>query len=169
MLGAASAGVALLASCTGPAAGGVPDVEVPSPRATVSGAPGDPLSDPVDGVRIPADWEAKADVSVFLCRAPEAGGGGERCPDGEVTGAQRDAVNAQLRRMPFVAQVYYEGRADAYQRFLADKDNAGVVQYTTAAMVPESFRVRVTSPDTAEVIRTAVVSLPGVAAVVVLR
>jgi len=104
------------------------------------------------------DWYDRVQVSVFLCGADSAT---QNCPDGAVTGAQRDAIRAQLTSSPLVDQVFYESQAEAYRNFLQTYDPSFTAN-VTQDQLPESFRVRLVDPERYEEIRDQVVGVPGV-------
>lgn len=82
-------------------------------------------------------WPAQrdvSDVSIFLTA--------------EVTDAERAALEAGLRSDPEVRGLRFEGRADAYARFVALwKDSPDFVASVTPASLPESFRMGLADPD----------------------
>ena len=78
-----------------------------------------------------------------------------------VTPAQREAIRARLEHLAVVDQLYHESQAEAYRRL---KDlywgKPGVVANIDPAKVPESFRVRLASPEDFPRLRRAVCPLP---------
>jgi cell division transport system permease protein len=94
-------------------------------------------------------WYDKVEVSVFL--------------NNDVTPADRDAINAKLHDLRLVERVYYESKADAYNRFKDQfKDSPDLVKNVTADALPESFRVKLTDPTRFDVVATAMSGQPGV-------
>jgi cell division transport system permease protein len=94
-------------------------------------------------------WYGKVEVSIFL--------------KGDVTQAQRDQLRGELETMPDVERVYFESKADAYERFKEQfKDTPDIVANTTADVLPESFRVKLKDPKKFEVVASAFADRPGV-------
>jgi cell division transport system permease protein len=94
-------------------------------------------------------WFDKIEVSVFL--------------DEGVTQAQRDAVRAELDRLPEVEQVYYESKEQAYihaQKLFAGQE--ALQSIIKPDNLPESYRVKLYNPERYEVVGSAVGGLPGV-------
>lgn len=94
-------------------------------------------------------WYGKVEVSIFL--------------KGDVTQAQRDQLRSELEAMPDVEQVYFESKAQAYERFKEQfKDTPDIVANTTPDVLPESFRVKLKDPEKFEVVASAFADRPGV-------
>ena len=105
-------------------------------------------------------WYDKVEVSVYLCGevsdAPTCGGQA-------VTDAQRAELEADLRAMPEVDEVFYESQQDAYEHFQEQfADSPDLVENVTADVLPESFRVKLDDPTQFEVVAEAFVDRPGV-------
>ena len=97
-------------------------------------------------------WYDKVEVAVYLT------------PD--VTPAERDALNAELRADPLVSQVTYESQQDAYQRFKDQfKNSPGLVDEVNPDELPEAFRVKMTDPRQFAKISERFSGQPGVAEV----
>src|SRR4029450_9337577 len=78
-------------------------------------------------------WFGRADATVYL--------------EERVTPAERAAVRAAIERLPFVDQVTYESRAQAYQRFLEQfAGEPDVLATESLNTMPESFQVRLGGP-----------------------
>jgi cell division protein FtsX len=79
-------------------------------------------------------WFGKTDVTVYLSQG--------------ATSAQRRAVRERLEALDVVDQVYFESRSEAYDRlrqlYRAKPD---VVAKTDPASLPESYRVRLGTPE----------------------
>jgi cell division transport system permease protein len=94
-------------------------------------------------------WFGKIEVSVFL-------------QDG-ITQPDRDAIRTELENLPQVETVYYESKAQAYERF--KKQFAGekqLVENTDPDALPESFRVKLYDPKKYGIVASAVSRMPGV-------
>ncbi len=118
--------------------------------------------------RLKDDWYDKVEVSVFLCVADS---NGANCTEGEAaTDAQRDTVEQTLRSNPEVAEVFYETREEAYQKFREFyADNDPILASTTVDMLQDSFRVKLKNPQEFEGVVSAASGLPGVEQVQDLR
>ena len=105
-------------------------------------------------------WYDRVEVSVFLCGAasdPVA------CPDGAVTDAQRQAINAQLTSMTgVVEEVFYESQQDAYARFQQQFKDSPILENVTPESLPESYRVKLVNPEDFAKVAAAVGTAPGV-------
>ncbi len=110
------------------------------------------LSDQVDlaaGV-----WTGKIEVSIFLCD-------GRDCP--AITPEQRSELQSKLESEPVVQKVYYESKAEAYQRFKEQfKDQPDLVETVTPDALPASFRVKLKDPNQFAVIKDRFQAYPGV-------
>ncbi len=95
-------------------------------------------------------WYDKVEVSIFLSR--------------EVTGPQREQLDTELRQMPQVADVFYESRDQAYQRFSKQfEDDPELVRSVTPDLLAESFRVKLKNPERDyAVVASAFTGKPGV-------
>ena len=105
-------------------------------------------------------WYDKVEVSVYLCGelsdAPTCGGQA-------VSDAQRAELEADLRAMPQVDEVFYESQQDAYEHFQEQfADSPDLVENVTADVLPESFRVKLDDPTQFAVVAEAFVNRPGV-------
>jgi cell division transport system permease protein len=105
-------------------------------------------------------WYDKVEVSVYLCGevsdAPTCGGQA-------VSDEQRAALEADLRAMPEVDEVFYESQQDAYEHFQEQfADSPDLVENVTADVLPESFRVKLDDPTQFSVVADAFVDRPGV-------
>ncbi|MFI1584735.1 permease-like cell division protein FtsX [Embleya sp. NPDC020630] len=105
-------------------------------------------------------WADKADLAVFLCRTAVPRGG---CYDGPVTSAQRQEIVDALKAMPQVQHVYYENQQQAWELFRAQNaNNPALVAAMTAEQLPESYRVKLRSPDGRFAVVAAMEGRPGV-------
>jgi cell division transport system permease protein len=107
-------------------------------------------------------WYDRVQVSIFLC-GKDSDTTKPSCASGEVTQAQKDAILAELQGAqlkPYVAQVFYESKQEAYQHLKERlKDLADNV---TPDQLPESYRVRLNHPEQYEVVSSAFRGQPGV-------
>ena len=92
-------------------------------------------------------WYDRVQVSIFLCGkdSQEAG-----CSSGEVTQAQKDQILADLKSpqlAPYVDDVYFETKQQAYDRFKEQYRDTVLSQNVTADQMPESYRVRLNNPQ----------------------
>ncbi len=105
-------------------------------------------------------WYDKVEVAVFLCGDASSE---TSCPDGAVTDEQRTQIEADLRALPEVSEVYYESQEQAFERFKEQfKNNPSIVQNTTADVLPESFRVKLQDPEQFAIIYSAFNGRPGI-------
>lgn len=104
-------------------------------------------------------WYDKVEVSVFLCgqdsEAPS-------CAAGEVSQAQREQIQSDLRGMPEVANVFYESKQQAYTRFKEQFKDSAIADNVTADQMPESFRVKLKNPEQFPIVATAFAGRDGV-------
>lgn len=110
-------------------------------------------------------WYDRVQVSIFLCGADSEE---TSCAGGEVTQAQKDQVQADLRSpqlAAYVDQVYFESKQEAYQRFMAQFKDSVLSENVTADQMPESFRVRLKNPEQYQVVSQVFDGRPGVESV----
>jgi cell division transport system permease protein len=108
-------------------------------------------------------WYDKVEVTIYLCGTNS---GAANCAGKEVTLDQRDQLNKDLTATPQVEQVYYESKAEAYERFKQQfKDSPDLVRNVSADALPESFRVKLKDPEQFQVVASAFQDRPGVDAV----
>ena len=103
-------------------------------------------------------WSSRVQVSVFLCGNSSLE---SACPYGSVTVAQRDAIEATLRALPVVKDVYYETQQEAYQHFEERFRGTTIAQTVTPQDLPESFRVSLNDAARFTDVSNAVSSMPG--------
>jgi cell division transport system permease protein len=107
-------------------------------------------------------WYDKVEVSIFLCGADSGEGTAGSCAAGSVTQDQRDAIRADLDKMPEVQKVYYESKRQAYTHFKEQFKNSAIVDNVTPDQMPESFRVKLVNPQQFDIIASAFVGRAGV-------
>ncbi len=99
-------------------------------------------------------WFDRVQVSIFLCGADSVGAS---CAEGEVTAEQRSAIEAELASdelAPFVDEVFYESKDEAYERFVEQFEDSALVENVTVDQMPESFRVSLVDPEQSETVRS---------------
>ena len=109
-------------------------------------------------------WHDKIEVSIFLCSKTSSNPG---CSKADVTADQRNAIQADLKKLPQVSDVEYESKDVALKRA---KDQfagtPGILQSIKLGDIPDSFRVRLKNPEEYKAIESAVGNRPGVDQVV---
>jgi cell division transport system permease protein len=108
-------------------------------------------------------WYDRVQVSVFLCVADSEA---PTCADGEVTSAQRDAIEQALKNGPLAQYVdvhYYESKAEAFERFNEQfADAPAITGNVTQDQMPESYRVKLKDPEQYQVVAEYFTGYPGV-------
>ena len=104
-------------------------------------------------------WYDKVEVSVFLCGQDSDA---PSCAAGEVSQAQRDQIQGDLRGMSEVDNVFYESKRDAYARFKEQFKDSAIADNVTADQMPESFRVKLKDPEKFPIVATAFAGRDGV-------
>ncbi|MFA9430004.1 permease-like cell division protein FtsX [Egicoccus sp. AB-alg2] len=104
------------------------------------------------------DWVGKVEVSIFLCD-------GRTCP--EITPEQQEQLREDLQSQPVVAEVFFESKEDAYDRFRElFRDQPNLVESVDPDVLPASFRVRLENPQLFNVIAEQFEAYPGVEEIV---
>jgi cell division transport system permease protein len=107
-------------------------------------------------------WDDRVQVSIFLCTKDSDKA---TCANGEVTQAQRDQIRGDLgspQLAPYVDQVFYESKQDAYARFKEQYKDSVLSDNLTADQMPESFRVKLKDPAKYAVVSQMFQDRPGV-------
>lgn len=107
-------------------------------------------------------WYDRVEVSIFLCGKSDHDAG---CAGGEVSNEQRDAIKAELSRMPLVEKTYQESKQEAFQHFKEQNKESPLSGSVTADQLPESFRVKLKDPTKYNVVASAFAGRPGVQSV----
>jgi cell division transport system permease protein len=110
-------------------------------------------------------WYDRVQVSIFLCGNDSDT---PSCADGEVTQAQKDQILADLKApqlAPYVAQVFYESKQQAYDRFRQQFKDSVLSDNVTVDQMPESYRVRLKNPQQYQVVSQVFADRPGVESV----
>ncbi len=107
-------------------------------------------------------WYDRVQVSIFLCTQDSDS---PSCAGGEVTQAQRDQIRTDLgseQLKPYVAQVFYESKQEAFDRFRSQYSDSVLSENLTVDQMPESFRVRLVDPTQYTVVSEMFRDKPGV-------
>lgn len=110
-------------------------------------------------------WNDKIEVSVFLCVK------GSPTPvcrnNGPATAQEKAQIQQDLKALPQVQRVTYENQQQAYERFKESfKNTPAFVKSTSAAELPDSFRVKLKNPEDYKVIVGAMKTRAGIDSVV---
>ncbi|MDT0165727.1 permease-like cell division protein FtsX [Actinotalea sp. AC32] len=108
------------------------------------------------------DWYDRVEVSIFLC--PEQSEQ-PTCAGGEVTDEQLDALRAELEGPalePYVEQVFFESKEDAFEAFQERYADEWWAQGVTADQLQPSFRVALVDPEQYEVVSDVFTGRQGV-------
>jgi cell division transport system permease protein len=104
------------------------------------------------------DWTGKVEVSIFLCDD-------RTCP--AITTQQRDKLREDLEAQPVVAEVFYESKREAYERFTRlFADQPTLIEAIDVSTLPASFRVKLENPQLFGVIKDQFAAYPGVEEIV---
>jgi cell division transport system permease protein len=108
-------------------------------------------------------WGDKVEVSVFLC---SRGSAMPSCNGKAITQAQTKALEAHIRGVPGVKDVFFENQATAYQNFQeAYASNKALLTATKVEDMPQSFRIKVADPNNYQPVIQAIQGQPGVSQV----
>jgi cell division transport system permease protein len=112
-------------------------------------------------------WYDRVQVSIFLCTADsEAAQCAGGLADEEVAADVRAGLESP-ELAPYVEDVFFENREDAFERFLEQFENTpAITANVTEEQMPESFRVKLVDPERYEVIAQYFAGQPGVEEVV---
>ena len=81
----------------------------------------------------------------------------------DITSSQRDEIHNDLEAMPEVADVIYESKEEAYERFkILFANEPALVENTRPDALPESFRVQLKNPETFQIVKDSFDGRPGV-------
>lgn len=105
------------------------------------------------------DWTGRVEVSIYLCD--------ERGCDAAITPEQQEQLREDLEANEVVAEVFYESKQDAYERFTAMfADQESLIDAIDPDTLPASFRVRLENPNLFNVIADQFSTYPGVEEIV---
>lgn len=108
------------------------------------------------------DWYDRVQVSIFMCGQDSTV---PSCAGGEVTQAQKDQIVADLESDllgAYVAEWFYESKAEAYQRFQEQFDDSAILDNVTQDQMPESYRVQLVNPEEYSVVSEVFTGREGV-------
>lgn len=104
------------------------------------------------------DWTGKVEVSIFLCDD-------RTCP--AITTQQRDKLREDLEAQPVVAEVFFESKREAFERFTRlFADQPTLIEAIDVSTLPASFRVKLENPQLFGVIKDQFAAYPGVEEIV---
>jgi cell division transport system permease protein len=108
-------------------------------------------------------WGSELQITVFLCRERDDN---PACT-GEVTKAQKDAIQEVVEENPEVDSYYFESKAEAFDKVkeLYDEDFKGVNAALRKDDLAESIWITLKDPEEFEGIKSAVAGLDGVSKV----
>ena len=104
-------------------------------------------------------WYDRAQVAVYLCTEITCE------EEGAATQEQTDDVEAALTGAtlePYVDNVEFETREQAYDNALSQYEGTSVAELLTVDIFAEAFRVKLVDPDQAEIVIDQVGGMPGV-------
>jgi cell division transport system permease protein len=107
-------------------------------------------------------WYDRVQVSVFLCGKDSQKAS---CAGGAVTAAQKDSILADLHSPQlekYVAEVYYESKQDAFERFKQQYKDSVLSDNVTADQMPESYRIKLKNPQQYQSVSQQFRDRPGV-------
>jgi len=104
------------------------------------------------------DWTGRVEVSIYLCDD-------RVCP--AITSEQQEQLREDLASQEVVAEVFYESKQDAYERFTSMfADQESLIEAIDQDTLPASFRVRLENPNLFNVIADQFSTYPGVEEIV---
>ena len=104
------------------------------------------------------DWTGRVEVSIYLCDD-------RVCP--AITPEQQEELRQDLEDQEVVAEVFYESKQDAYERFTSMfSDQESLIEAIDRDTLPASFRVRLENPNLFNVIADQFSNYPGVEEIV---
>ncbi|MER7501334.1 permease-like cell division protein FtsX [Nonomuraea pusilla] len=108
-------------------------------------------------------WYDRVEINVFLCNKGTAI---PACGGKEATPAQIKALEAQLKGLPGVKDVYFENQSTAFKNFQESYGaNKTLVDVTKVEDMPQSFRIKLVDPDNYQPVMQAIQGQRGVAQV----
>ncbi|MFE6228602.1 MULTISPECIES: permease-like cell division protein FtsX [unclassified Streptomyces] len=109
-------------------------------------------------------WYDKVNVSIYLCTKADAANG-DKCAKGAVTADQKKQIEADLKKMTIVENVYYESAEEAFKHYKEQYGDTAIASVITPDQMPESFRVKLKDPEKYKVIATAFEGRDGIESV----
>lgn len=113
------------------------------------------------------DWYDRVEVSAFLC--PPGQSAEPTCADGEVTEdqiAEIERVLGSEALAPYVEQVWFETKEQAYESFVEQMPDSVWTDSVTADQMQVSFRIKLADPEQYQVVADALSGRQGVQEVV---
>jgi len=107
-------------------------------------------------------WYDRVQVSIFLCAKDIQKAS---CAGGAATEAQKSSILADLHApqlAPYVAEVYFESKQDAFTRFKQQYKDSVLAGTVTVDQMPESYRVRLKNPQQYQAVSQQFRDRPGV-------
>jgi cell division transport system permease protein len=108
--------------------------------------------------RMKGYWYDKIEVSIFLCGKTSVA---FTCT-GAVTDEQRTNIKTVLGTLESVQEVFYESSEDAYAQFKEQFAGSAILANISPDALPESFRVKLDSPENFQKVAGALQSVQGV-------
>ncbi|TXS55405.1 permease-like cell division protein FtsX [Streptomyces sp. t39] len=109
-------------------------------------------------------WYDKVNVSIFLCNKNDAATS-PQCAKGAVTSAQKEQIQADLKKLDVVDTVQHETAEQAYKHYKEQYGDTPIASTITPDQMQESFRVKLHDPEKYEVVATAFAGRDGVQSV----
>jgi cell division transport system permease protein len=111
-------------------------------------------------------WYDRVQVSIFLCTDSSKS---PTCAAGASTPETRNEIRKDLESpalAPYIDQIYYESKEEAFSRFKEQFPDDTVTNNVTAEQMPESFRVKLKDPEKYEVVSQYFTGRDGVEQIV---
>ncbi|MDY5584836.1 MAG: permease-like cell division protein FtsX [Arcanobacterium sp.] len=112
------------------------------------------------------DWYDKVEVSAFMCPQDSSR---PQCAAGEATQEQIDAIDQFLKSdemKSYVAEVFFETKADALKAFQEQMKDTSWVDTMTEDQMQASYRVKLVNPQEYQVVADALEGRDGVESVI---
>jgi cell division transport system permease protein len=109
-------------------------------------------------------WYDKVQVTVYMCNKSDATST-PSCAKGAVTDDQKQAILADLKKLPIVEKVYFETAEGAYKNYEQQFKNSPMAASITPDQMQENYRVKLKDPTKFTVIASAFQGRPGVQSV----
>lgn len=110
-------------------------------------------------------WYDRAQVAIYLCTQFDTS---DTCDGEDATEEQIEAVREALNSptlKPFIEEYFFENHEDAYKNFMKQFRGNPVADYAKPEQLPETFWVKLTDPEQADVIVETFSGVPGVQSV----
>ncbi|GGO97445.1 permease-like cell division protein FtsX [Wenjunlia tyrosinilytica] len=109
-------------------------------------------------------WYDKVQVSIFLCNKDDQDTV-KTCQKGAATDQQKKEIEADLKKLPVVDQIYFETSEQAYKRYKEQFKDSLIAGIVKPDQLQDSFRVKLKNPTKYKVVASAFQGRPGVMAV----